>query len=471
MQQLSGLDAAWLYLESDQTPIHLGGVYLFDALNRRHPIDFQAFRDHLTGRLEVARILRQRPVQVPLNLGSPYWIDDPDFSLDAHLSRYTLARPGDWPTLMRLAEDFFSRPLERNRPLWEMGFVDDVGSIEPARGPCVALLVKAHHTAVDGLSGEEMIWALLDPTPAPPRQLVSRPWLVETAPSAAELLLRTAAGLPGESLKMARLAGQMAAGVMGVAMEKILNRTALPPLPLTAPATLLNRPVTQQQRTVRSIQLPLQQLQSIRRLLPGATINDVVLAVCAGALRRYLLAHDGLPDQPLVAAVPIALRSREHWQSQGNQVSAMLVALATTESEPLQRFRQIHSGAQDAKRYSRRLQPELLVEMIPSALFYLLSSLSRRLYRAQQLGPLFNLFITHVPGPREPLYLRGAPLIRHLGMAPIFHGLGLILVITSYLDTLTISLTSCPDILPDPEVFIAALDESCAELAKLTIAR
>ena len=471
MQPLSGLDAAWLYLESEQTPIHLGGVYLFDTSNQRYPVNFQTFREHLAARLDVARILRQRPVEVPLHLGTPYWIDDPDFSLDAHLSRHKLARPGGWPALMSLAEDFFSRPLARNRPLWEMCFVEGVGPIESAWNRCVALLVKVHHTAVDGVSGAEMIWALLDSTPTPVWQWASRPWLVEAAPSAAWLLLRTAARLPGESLKMVQLAGQVATGTLGAAMEKILHHTALPPLPLTAPATCFNRPVTGQKRTLRSVMLPLQPLQVICRWLPGATINDVVLAICAGALRRYLLAHNDLPEQPLVAAVPIAVRSREHWQTLGNQVSVMLIPLATTESEPLQRFRQIHSRVQDAKRYSRHLQLQLLTEMLPAALSYLLGGLSRRLYQSQQLGPFFNLFITHVPGPREPLYLRGAPLVRYLGMAPIYHGLGLILVITSYLDNLTISLTSSPDIMPDPEVFTAALEESFAELAKLTAMR
>ncbi|HYQ91959.1 MAG TPA: WS/DGAT domain-containing protein, partial [Candidatus Competibacteraceae bacterium] len=177
------------------------------------------------------------------------------------------------------------------------------------------------------------------------------------------------------------------------------------------------------------------------------------------------------PEQPLVAAVPVALRSRKHWEAQGNQVSAMLGPLATNESEPLQRFRQIHRRTQESKRYTRLLQPELLAEMLPAVLSSLLNGLGRRLYQAQRLNPLFNLFITHVPGPRQPLYLHGAPLIRHLGMAPIYHGLGLILVVTSYLETLTISLTSNPEIVPDAEVFTAAIEESFAELAKLMVTR
>ncbi|HYQ92734.1 MAG TPA: wax ester/triacylglycerol synthase family O-acyltransferase, partial [Candidatus Competibacteraceae bacterium] len=362
MQPLSGLDAAWLYLESELTPMHVGGIYLFETLNRRPAVNFETFREHLAGRLNVARILRQRPIEVPLNLGSPYWIEDPDFSLDAHLSCHRLARPGGWPALLRLAEDFFSRPLERNRPLWEMAFVEDVEAIEPAHHHCVALLVKVHHTAVDGLSGEEMIWALLDSTPTPVQLPAGRPWLAEPVPSAAQLLFRTVARLPGESLNLARLAGQVASGAMSAVLENLLHRTALPPLPWSAPATSLNRPLTGQQRTLRSVTLPLESLQAIRRWLPGATINDVVLAICAGALRRYLLAHNDLPEQPLVAAVPVALRSRKHWQAQGNQVSAMLVPLATNESEPLQRFRRIHRCTQEGKRYTRLLQPELLAE-------------------------------------------------------------------------------------------------------------
>ncbi len=465
MQPLSGLDAALLYLDSLQTPLHVGGIYLFDASRQADRFDFQAFRAHMAARLDVARTFRQRLVQVPLNLGHPYWIEDPDFNLDAHLSHRVLAQPADWQALLSLAEEFFSQPLEHAKPLWEMTFVEGLDGVEPAPGRCFALLVKVHHAAVDGLSGAEMIWALLDPTPTPGRR-ETKPWQAEPVPSSLQLLFRTAGRMVAQPLTLAKLTGQLAAGTVGVVKERLLHHIPLPPLPLTAPPTCLNRPVTAN-RTLRAVMLPLQRIQAIRRLLAGATVNDVVLAICAGALRRYLLAQQDLPEQPLVAGVPIATRSREQWQAMGNRVSVMLVSLATDERDPLQRFRRIHHNVRDAKRYYQTLQLEWLTELLPATVTAPLSQLYRRLELTQRLGPAFNLFITNVPGPRQPLYLSGAPLVSHLGMAPVFHGLGIILVVTSYLDTLVISMTTCRNLMPDPAVFIAHLREAFAELDSL----
>jgi diacylglycerol O-acyltransferase len=466
MQQLSGLDAALFYLDSPQTPLHVGGIYLFDASRQADRFDFPAFRAHMAARLDVARTFRQRLVQVPLNLGHPYWIEDPDFTLDAHLSHRVLAQPGNWQALLGLAEEFFSQPLEPAKPLWEMTFVEGLDGIEPAPGRCCfALLVKVHHAAVDGLSGEEMIWALLEPTPTPGHH-EAKPWQAEPVPSSLQLLLRTAGRMVEQPLTLARLAGQLAAGTVGMVKEKLLHHTPLPPLPLTAPVTCFNRPVTAN-RTLRAVMLPLQRIQAIRRLLTGTTVNDVVLAICAGALRRYLLAHQDLPEQALTAAVPIATRSREQWQEMGNRVSVMLVALATAESDPLERFQQIQRNAMDARRYSQTFQLEWLTELLPATVAAPLSQLYSRLEREQRLGPAFNLFITNVPGPRQPLYLSDAPLVSYLGMAPVFHGLGIILVVTSYLDTLVISMTACREVLPEPDVFMAYLRESFVELDSL----
>jgi WS/DGAT/MGAT family acyltransferase len=467
MQPLSGLDAALFYLESLQTPLHVGGIYLFDASRQADHFDFQAFRAHMAARLDVARIFRQRLVQVPLNLGHPYWIEDPDFNLDAHLSHRVLAQPADCQALLSLAEAFFSQPLELAKPLWEMIFVEGLDGIEPVPGRCFALLVKAHHAAVDGLSGAEMIWALLDPTPAPVHREV-KPWQAEPVPSSLQLLFRTAGKMI--TLTPVRLAGQLAAGVASTVQERLLHHTPLPPLPLMAPLTCLNRPVTAN-RTLRAVMLPLQRIQAIRHLLAGTTVNDVVLAICAGALRRYLLAQQDLPEQSLTAAVPIATRSREQWQEMGNRVSVMLVSLATDERDPLQRFQRIHHNVLAARRYYQTFQLEWLTELLPAIVTAPISQLYRRLELTQRLGPAFNLFITNVPGPRQPLYLGGAPLVCHWGMAPVFHGLGIILVITSYLDTLVISVTACRDLMPDPAVFSAYLREAFVELDSLVAER
>jgi diacylglycerol O-acyltransferase len=324
MKQLSGLDAAFLYLESPRTPMHVGGVYLFNAANTQN-FGFQAFRAHIASRLDSARTLRQRLVAVPLSLDHPYWAVDPDFVLDAHLSHQVLPRPRDWRALMTLAEGIFAQPLARERPLWAITFVEGLDRIEGLASGSFAMIVKVHHAAVDGVSGEEMIWALLDRQPRPDRRRRTKPCQPERLPSRAELLARAFAKTIMQPLQLAKLGGRLASAAVAVAKQKTLYHTPFPPLPLEAPFTRFNASVTAQ-RIFRAIQLPLSRVQAVRRLTEGATVNDVVLATCAGGLRRYLEVRQELPEKPLVALVPISLRPRRHWRDMGNRVSAMPVS-------------------------------------------------------------------------------------------------------------------------------------------------
>jgi len=466
MQQLSGLDATFLYLESPQAPMHVGGVYIFAASSRAKRFNFQDFQAHIAAHLDVSRTFRQRLIWIPLNLDHPYWIQDPDFDLDAHLSYRKLLQPGHWEDLMTLAEEIFSQPLNQERPLWEMTFVDSLNIAPRQRGNAFALIVKVHHAAADGLSGEEMIWALLasKPTPNKPRQ--TKRWQPEKPPSSLKLLTRTAGRKIKLPVTLAKVTGQMAASVIQVAKEKMLHSTPLPSLPLTAPATPFNGPATTQ-RTLRAIVLPFHKIQAMRQIITGATVNDVVLTLCAGALRRYLKAQHALPEKPLVAAVPIAVRRRDYWQDMGNRVSAMLVSLATDVEDTHTRFQQIHTNVLHAKRDYQTLGLDRLIEIIPSTTTPLIGRLYTGLGLANRLRPIFNLFITNVPGPQQPLYLGNARLQYHLGTAPLFDGLGVILVITSYLDTLVISVRSCRKSMSDPDTFVQYLRESFAELLSL----
>jgi WS/DGAT/MGAT family acyltransferase len=471
MQQLSGLDAAFLYLESPRTPMHVGAVYLFDALARLRRFSFAAFRDHLAAHLDAVPTLRQRLVEVPLSLDHPYWITDPAFDLDAHLSQQTLPRPGGWQELLNRAEQFFSEPLDRARPLWAMQLVEGVNRVSGLRKGSFALLVKAHHAAVDGVGGEEVIWSLLDPLPMPLPYTPPSPLQPERPPSLFALLSRAAGRTLRQPLTLARAAGQLAVGAVRVVQERSRHGTPLPPLPLTAPSTGFNGTVSGE-RILRALVLPLPRVKAIKRRLDDtATVNDVALAICAGALRRQLEANQDLPAQPLLAMVPISLRTPSQRQDIGNRVSAMLVSLATDQSDPLERFQQIHASAQHAKRYFQAFDLQPLLELIPATATGLLGRLYCQLEVPQRLGPFFNLFITNVPGPRRPLYLGGARLAYQLGTAPIYDGLGIILVITSCLDTLTISVTSCRKNLPDPDRFIRYLQQSFAELEAVVVTR
>jgi WS/DGAT/MGAT family acyltransferase len=463
MRKLSGLDAAFLYLESPEAPMFVGGVYLFNGSTKDPDFDFEAFRDHIASRLHVSRTFRQRLVTMPLNLDHPYWIEDPDFDLNRHLHHAVLPEPGGRKELADLTETLFGQPLSRAHPLWEMTFVEGLNTVEGIPPNAFAIVAKAHHAAVDGVSGEEMMWALLDAAPQPKPPATPDPWTPAQIPGKWALFAKTAGEAIKTPFKLLHTVGQLVDGGLQALKLRALEGVPLPSLPLSAPSTPLNTAVTSD-RVFRGAVMPLTRLQRIRQAVGGATINDVVLAICAGALRLDLEQRRDFPKNPLIAAGPISVRSDADRETMGNRVSAMLVSLATDEDDPLKRLHIIHDNAADAMNYSQAVGYDRLTELIPASLAAPIIRLYYQLKLAQRIGPLFNLFITNVPGPRQPLYLHGAPMITHLGMAPVIDGMGLILVVTSYLDTLAISVTACRDILPDPDAFIRYLEESLTEL-------
>lgn len=464
MQKLTNLDAAFIYLESPRAPMHVGGIYVFDAAKQTRPFSFFDFREHLETRLDKARTFRQHLVKVPFNLDHPYWINEPRFNLDAHLTHRSLPNPGDQQTLMQLAGEVFSQALDMQRPLWHITFVEGLNTIEGVAPGSFALIIKVHHAAVDGVSGEEMVWALLDSAPQGPQAGGNpNPWNPEPLPQPLQLLARTASNTITQPFHLAKIAGQLTSGTLRAVKERLLRNTPLPPLPMTAPATPFNVAVTSK-RIFRGVVFKLQQITDLRTIVPGTTINDVLLAICAGALRRYLDRKQALPSKPLIATVPISTRPPDKWQEMGNQVSAMLVSLATDEANPLKRVQLIHDSAINAKNYTQHLRPEKLLEIISSTFATPAIRIYSRLNVPERLGPFFNLFITNVPGTRETLYLGSAPLVHSFGMAPVFDGLGLILVITSYRDTLSISVTACQEIMPDMDDFQGDLHASFNEL-------
>jgi WS/DGAT/MGAT family acyltransferase len=466
MQKLTNLDAAFIYLESPRAPMHVGGVYVFDAAKQTRPSSFFDFRDHLETRLDTARTFRQHLVTVPFNLDHPYWIDEPRFNLDAHLTHRSLPNPGDQKTLLQLAGEVFGQALDRQRPLWHITFVEGLNAIEGVAPGSFALIIKVHHAAVDGVSGEEMVWALLDATPHNPESGKPISWKPEPLPNPLQLLAQAASATISQPFYLAKVARELTGGAMQVIKQRLLRNIPLPPLPLTAPTTPFNTAVTPK-RIFRGLVFPLRQIAALRSIVPDTTVNDVLLAICGGALRRYLDRKLALPNKPLVTMVPISTRPQGKWDEMGNQVSAMLVSLATDEADPLKRLQLIHANVTNAKTYTQHLRPEKFLETIPSTMATPAIRLYSRLNVPERLGPFFNLFITNVPGTGETLYLGGTPLAYSFGMAPVFDGLGLIIVITSYRDTLSIGVTACQEIMPDMDDFQGDLQASFDELRNL----
>ena len=471
MHQLSGLDATFLSLETDNAPMHIAGVAILDARTPTGRFGLDELKTMLVARLDRSRTFTERLVEVPLKLGTPYWTEDESFDIDRHVERTQLPEPGGWRELSALVSWELARKLPRDRPLWQMLFVEGVDGIEGVPKDSVAVISRIHHAAVDGVSGSDILSALFDLSPTPPPDASGGPARPTKSsqenarPNRLGLLRKTGKNLVDAPGAITGVVGKTVKGLVQSGAIWGLKKVKPPPLPFTAPRTRLNVPI-HPERVWSPALLSLDRIKEIRRST-DATVNDVVLAICAGALRRYLLSKDDLPDKPLVAMVPISVRAEDERGAMGNQVSAMLVSLATDIADPLERLRKLRQDTTGSKIYHHAIGARTLSgysELIPFALGGLGARLYTRMHLADRHKPIFNLVITNVPGPQIPLYIGGARLLTHIGSAPIFDGVGLILPIFSYDGTLTIGATSDRAIMPDIHVFTRYLRESLDEL-------
>ena len=464
MEQLSGLDAAFVYLDSRNAPMHVGGVHIYQPVEGA--FGFEDFRAHIAACIEGSPLFRRRLVQVPLHLGRPFWVEDPHFDLDLHLQHSGLPQPGDWERLRELAARMFSRPLDPDRPLWHLTFVsglDATGKFPPGS---FAVISRVHHAAADGLGTLDMfnaVWSA-EPRRRTRKRLATRRVSTEPVPGAFGLLKRSFSGVfrqPGETLSWA---ASLLKGGLGAGREFMARDHHAPPMLFQAPRSPFNVPISSR-RCFDAAKLPLDEIRAIRAAVPGATVNDVVLAVCSGGLRRYLQAYGHLPEKDLVAMAPISIRQKS--EKGGNHVSAMLIPLEVGVRKPVERLRRIHAHAVDSKAYTDAIGAATLADtsrFVPYSLATAAAGLYSGLHLARYHRPPFNLVITNVPGPREPLYLGTAKLLDGFGTAPVLDGLGLILVVTSYLDTLAISATAAHEAAPDVERLVENIRESFAEL-------
>jgi WS/DGAT/MGAT family acyltransferase len=467
MQQLTGIDASFIYLETPRAPMHIGGVIFC-----RPPhggFDFRRYFDLIESRLHRSSVFRRRLITVPFGIDQPYWLEDPDFNLESHVHHMGLPAPGGWAELRRLVEHILSIPLDMRRPLWSFTFVEGLDGIDLLPKGSFALIHKLHHAAVDGMGGSDLLSALFDLTPDPPIDGSMDNWVPEMRPGPIGLLGKAYLNLLGHPKKIGRTIGAIAKGTWNLGKEVLVEKQTLPTAPFRGPRTRFNSPISAQ-RVFGGVWLPLSDVKAIKHHVEGATVNDVVLAVCAGAVRGYLDDKDELPDKTLTAMVPISVRDTV--EGGGNQVSAMLVPLATDEQDALTRLGAIRESTVRTKEQSKAMGASTLTDaaqIVPFSLGAAAARLYSRMEIARYVRPLFNLIITNVPGPRQTLYFGGGQLVGSMGMAPIIDGLGLILVITSYDDYLTISVTSCPDRLPDVEFFENCLRDSFVELQSATI--
>ncbi|WJG10213.1 wax ester/triacylglycerol synthase family O-acyltransferase [Aliiglaciecola sp. LCG003] len=461
MEALSGLDASFLFLETEKIPMHIGGVAILEG-----SMKFQDFFDYIQQRVHLVPKLRQKLVYAPLNLDQPSWVEDPEFDLHHHIRHTKLPAPGGWKELRYLASQLFSNTLNREQPLWEFIFVEGLDTVSQVPKGSVALISKVHHAGFDGKSGTDLMAMLYDvspiPRPIPAPQLKHR----EEIPGKVNMMVRSAFHLASKPGKLPGLIWETGKATFKAGYLAQVHGIKMPTLPFSAPKTPFNDTV-EQERKWNSAMLDLNRVKSLRHIVAGATLNDVILTICAGALRRYLLEKDKLPDKPLVAMVPVSTRTKHEKNAMGNQVSAMYIQLATDIENPIKRLEKIHINTLVGKLYQDAIDAKSLMgfaEMIPFGLAGVATRFYSRAALAKHHNPFFNLVITNVPGPNVPLYLGGHKLLANMGAAPIFDGMGLIIPVFSYNGTITISPTSAMNLMPDLDVFTKYLLESANEM-------
>jgi diacylglycerol O-acyltransferase / wax synthase len=466
MQQLSGQDASFVYMETPSTPMHIGSVGIYDPSTA--PGGFVRFKDILSfieARLGGAKSFRERLVRVPFDLDHPYWIQDPDFDIEYHVRHIALPAPGDWRQLCIQVARLHSRPMDLTKPLWEFIIVEGLDNIEGLPKGCFALVAKVHHAAIDGMSGVEMSAAVHDLSPDKANRFPDSEWQADSKPGIADLLISgyfNALRQPQKYLEtmvrsvpgMARLAAEVGKGELSIAGARV------------PPKTRFNAKVGPH-RVFDGVPFPLADVRAIKNAVPGATVNDAILAIIGGGLRHYLEGKGELPADSLTAMAPISVRQEGEKAALGNLVSAMVVSLGTHIADPLERLAHIHGDAVNSKGLTNAVGARTLTDysqLIPGGLAGLGARLYTRLGVANATAPVFNVVATNVPGSRVPLYFCGAKMVKMFGLGPIFDSMGLINTIYSYVDDIAISFTCDRAMMPDPQEYADALRASFAEL-------
>ncbi len=464
MQRLSGLDAAFLALETSSAHMHVLAVMVVDPATAPARLDYDRVRELFEARIHLVPPFRRRLVEVPLGLHNPVWIEDPDFDLDFHLRRAALPSPGGSEELAAFVADLAGRPIDRARPLWQIWMVEGLENGH------VALVSKIHHALIDGAAGVEILSTLFDLTPDAPIEPLDNPapeWQAERVPGELEMLARTGLSFVQRPLQFVKAANNLTRG-LARAVQRTRDESLDVALPLTAPRLSMNRTITPHRKVAFS-SVPLADVKAVKNAL-GVTVNDIVLAIATGALRSYLMHRDELPDKALVAAIPTNTRS-DGEGGMGNRVSAMFAGLPVELSDPLERVQAVRRSTVGAKGVAQEVGGTTLEEWASVAAPVLFSRAMRaygRMRIGERLRPIINVIVSNVPGPPFPLYLAGAKLVALHPLGPIFDDCGLNVTVLSYLDHVDFGFIACRELVGDLDALAAAVPDALAELTKAT---
>ena len=470
IQQVSGQDATFLYAESPSSPMHIATLTIVEG-----SIGFDDFKEIVASKLHLLPKFRKRLLNVPLNLDYPYWVDDPNFDIDLHINRLKLPDPANWKTLREMTSSIFSSPLDLRRPLWSISFIEDLDEVSQVPKGSIAIVSKIHHVMIDGSSGVGIMGILFDKngddknkeTPPP------KPYEPEPLPDEISLLLKSSYGFFKNPLKIPKLIGETAFTIIkGKINSQFLIKRANQKKSFSTPKTIFNESVSPK-RTWGTAILAFDRINTLRKIM-DVSVNDLILAICAGGIRKYLEEIEKLPVQPLVANVPISIRVKGDKQKMNNQISNMLVKIGTHIKNPIARLEYIQEQTNQGKSKHKAVGAKTLSKMADAVPFGL-ANLAAGLYTKYNIKefhrPPFNVTITNVPGPQNPLYLKGHKIVGIFGLTPVLDGFGLIIAAFSYNGLVSITTTSDAKTMPDADKFSRYIRDSANELEALILAR
>jgi diacylglycerol O-acyltransferase len=467
MKQLGILDAAFINLEQTNTPQHVGGLGIYDPSTA--PGGFVRFKDVIASferRLGKMPLFRTRIVEVPGGLDRPYWVKDANFDVEFHLRHIALPEPGDWRQLCIQVARLHSRPLDLSRPLWEAYIIEGLDNIPNLPAGCFAVYTKMHHALVDGAGGSSFMTALhdLQANPGTDDETEEGPRLVDTTPSVAELLSRASVNSVKNGLQLMRGTARNTLAIGKYALD--ISRKQIPAPDVSAPKTILNRPVGPH-RVFDAAEFPLDGFKQIKNAA-GVTLNDVALGVIGGALQRYLQSKGEAPAEgSLATAIPLNMRTRRDMTEDNNQVGAVFATLHTDISDPLERLQAIQEATAEAK-VSGEASPLVDAMKLAGVFSPALSKAAAGFWARNELSRFIPMnistCISNVAGPDFPLYCAGAKMVDYYGLGVLTPGMGLFHLVFSYYGTVSLSVLADRDIMPDPQNYHDFLVESYKEI-------
>lgn len=469
MQQLSGLDASFLYMETANSPMHIGALAIYDPSTAPGgAVGFKQILANMAQRAHKVPSMNNVLVEVPMRMDHPYWRSSGAFDPEFHIRHISLPKPGDWRQLAIQVARLHARPLDRARPLWEFYIVEGLDNIEGYPPGCFAVVSKMHHAAIDGASGVE-ITSVIHDLAADHQSTRGDAVPTDREPSYMELIWRSQINNIKTPARVFEVAKNTVPGfakmVTGLARGKLKRVTDIP-------RTRFNTNVSPH-RAFDAVEFALDNIKRIKNCHPGVTVNDVALTICGGALRKYLINKKELPERSLVAMAPVNIRTKDKEGTAGNQVSQMTVRVGSNVDDPIERLKEVHSGTANAKELTNAVGAKTMTDyaqFIPSTLTASAAKLYSRLGLANKIKPSYNCVITNVPGPQIPLYFTGAELKSSFALGPPIDGMGLFHGLGSYCGKFNISVSACREMMPDPAFYAQCLQESFDELLAASIA-